>query len=164
VVDISSCRAERSAWSTNSPAQFFTPSGYGSNPFIPGYDWDGDFLFLFNTFIRNQGWGDLYEYNMELRKANTINPIDDRCCYRDPLWSPDKTYVFLRSRISTLDSKPKPSSFTSPMLRLAPAQPTNPCPCPKLFTTTPAKRPNPPCALYSLKKHALPTCPALHAR
>ncbi|MCG2786109.1 MAG: protein kinase [Anaerolineae bacterium] len=94
VVDISSCRAETLRLVNEFPAQYFTPSGYGSNPFIPGYDWDGDFLFLFNTYIRNQGWGDLYEYNMEVRKANTINPIGGRCCYRDPLWSPDKRYIF----------------------------------------------------------------------
>lgn len=94
VVDISSCRVETLRLVNEFPAQYFTPRGYGSNPFIPGYDWDGDFLFLFNTFIRNSGWGDLYEYNMELRKANIINPIDERCCYRDPLWSPDKRYVF----------------------------------------------------------------------
>jgi tRNA A-37 threonylcarbamoyl transferase component Bud32 len=94
VVDISSCRVETLRLVNEFPAQFFTPRGYGSNPFIPGYDWDGDFLFLFNTYIRNSGWGDLYEYNMELRKANIINPIGESCCYRDPLWSPDKRYIF----------------------------------------------------------------------
>lgn len=94
VVDISSCRVETLRLVNEFPAQYFTPRGYSSNPFIPGYDWDGDFLFLFNTYIRSQGWGDLYEYNMELRKANIINPISESCCYRDPLWSPDKRYVF----------------------------------------------------------------------
>jgi serine/threonine-protein kinase len=94
VVDISSCRVETLRLVNEFPAQYFTPRGYSSNPFIPGYDWDGDFLFLFNTYIRSQGWGDLYEYNMELRKANIINPIGESCCYRDPLWSPDKRYVF----------------------------------------------------------------------
>jgi serine/threonine protein kinase len=94
VVDITSCRAETLRLVNEFPGSFFTPRGYSSNPALPGYDWDGDFLFLFNTFIRNQGWGDLWAYNLELRKANPINPIDDLCCYRDPLWSPDKTYVF----------------------------------------------------------------------
>ncbi len=94
VVDISSCRAEALRLINEFPGSFFTPKGYGSNPAIPGYDWDGDFLFLYNTAIRNQGWGDLHEYNMELRKNNMINPINGRCCYRDPLWSPDRSYIF----------------------------------------------------------------------
>lgn len=94
VVDISTCRAETLRLINEFPGSFFTPKGYGSNPAIPGYDWDGDFLFLYNTAIRNQGWGDLHEYNMELRKNNMINPINERCCYRDPLWSPDRRYVF----------------------------------------------------------------------
>ena len=94
VVDISSCRADALRLINEFPGSFFTPKGYGSNPAIPGYDWDGDFLFLYNTAIRNQGWGDLHEYNMELRKNNMINPINGRCCYRDPLWSPDRSYIF----------------------------------------------------------------------
>jgi serine/threonine-protein kinase len=94
VVDISSCRVETLKLINEFPGSFFTPKGYGDNPFIPGYDWDGDFLFFYNTAIRNQGWGDLHEYNMELRKNNMINPIGGRCCYRDPLWSPDKRHLF----------------------------------------------------------------------
>ncbi len=94
VVDISTCDETKLELINEFPGTFFTPHGYVANPYIPGYDWDGEFLFLMSTFIRNQGWGDLYVYDLDLRKAYEINPIEGRCCYRDPVWSPDKTHMF----------------------------------------------------------------------
>lgn len=61
---------------------------------ITSYDWDGGRLFLLNDSVRNDGFGDLYLYDTDARKAQKINPIDGVCCYRDARWSPDKTYIF----------------------------------------------------------------------
>ena len=61
---------------------------------IASYDWDGDHLFLLNDSIRNDGFGNLYVYDSQSREGVKINPIDGECCYRDALWSPDKTYIF----------------------------------------------------------------------
>lgn len=93
VVDISTCDESQVKLINEFPGTFFTPRGYVANPYIPGFDWDGDFLFLLSTYIRNQGWGDLYVYDMDLRKAFLVNPIEQKCCYRDPVWSPDKTHI-----------------------------------------------------------------------
>lgn len=93
VVDISSCRAEDLKRINEFPSSFINPKGYASNPLIPDYDWDGEFFFLFTTF-QNRGWGHLYFYNMELRKGDAIDPIEDQCCYHSPRWSPDGKYIF----------------------------------------------------------------------
>ena len=61
---------------------------------ITSYDWDGDHLFLLNDFIRNDGFGNLYVYDTQIRKGEKINPINGECCYRDARWSPDKSYLF----------------------------------------------------------------------
>jgi Tol biopolymer transport system component len=61
---------------------------------ITSYDWDGDRLFLLNDSIRNDGFGDLYLYDIQTREAQRINPIDGDCCYRDARWSPDRTHIF----------------------------------------------------------------------
>ncbi len=61
---------------------------------ITSYDWDGDHRFLLNDSIRNDGFGDLYLYDSQSRQAEKINPIGGACCYRDPRWSPDKSYIF----------------------------------------------------------------------
>lgn len=97
MADISACNADRIRLIDTFPATRFTPEGYGSNPVLPDFDWDGGFLFLLNTYDRNSGWGFLYTYNYDLHKGNAENPIASskaHCCYRDARWSPDDTYIF----------------------------------------------------------------------
>lgn len=143
VVDISSCRAETLKLVNEFPGSFFTPSGYGSNPALPGYDWDGDFLFLFNTYIRNQGWGDLWAYNLELRKANQINPIDEQCCYRDPLWSPDKTYIFFAFQDINAGPNAKTQFYYIPYASIGTGATYQPIPLPEDFYKNNREAPQP---------------------
>jgi hypothetical protein len=71
---------------------------------ITSYDWDGDHLFLLNDNIRNDGFGNLYQYDSQSRNGEKINPIDGECCYRDARWSPDKKYIFfVFQRIGTAE-------------------------------------------------------------
>ena len=60
---------------------------------IVSFDWDGDLLFALNTSIRNGGFGDLVIYNTFTHKAETVAPVDGKCCYRDGAFSPDGTYL-----------------------------------------------------------------------
>ena len=92
VLDIQSCDPTKIAQKDNFPGDRFTPVGY-QNRDLPDFDWDGFDLFVFNTSRRNNGWGELYMYNWQTHKGNLINPIDQRCCYRDARWSPDSTYL-----------------------------------------------------------------------
>jgi serine/threonine protein kinase len=78
----------------NFPPPRFTFSEYEKNPTIQNFAWDGDLLFAFTSLIRNDGFGDLYLYNTELYKDYPkVNPIQDTCCYRDPRWGPDFSYI-----------------------------------------------------------------------
>ena len=43
---------------------------------------------------RNDGFGNLYQYDSQSRNGEKINPIDGECCYRDARWSPDKSFIF----------------------------------------------------------------------
>jgi hypothetical protein len=99
VLDVRPC-AEKYPVVDNFPASRFSMSGYNENPFIQNFSWDGIFLFALNSFVRNGGFGDLYIYNMDVHKLQTVspsfqyvNPIDGMCCYRDPVWSPDGRYL-----------------------------------------------------------------------
>ena len=99
VMDISACKDEQLPDRLDEfPAQRFTMSGYNSaNPVIPAFDWDGDELFLMNTFKRNDGFGYFYAYNTRSHKAQQLNPsgADNLCCYRDARWSPDGSYFIV---------------------------------------------------------------------
>jgi hypothetical protein len=90
--DFRNCQAASPLKLDEFPAERFGISGYGEHPLIPSFDWDGETLFVLNGFRRNDGFGDLYEYNADLRKGRQINPLGT-CCYRDARWSPDGRYL-----------------------------------------------------------------------
>jgi serine/threonine-protein kinase len=76
------------------PGPTFTMDGYAEKPEIQNFGFDGLSVYTLNTFVRNEGFGDLYAFNAELNKSYPkINPIDNRCCYRDSYFSPDGSYL-----------------------------------------------------------------------
>jgi serine/threonine protein kinase len=76
------------------PGTRFTMSGYRDNPRILHVGTDGNVLFAITNIVRNEGFGDLYLYNMDVyRVQSRVNPINGQCCYRDPEFSPDGTYL-----------------------------------------------------------------------
>ncbi|PWB69498.1 MAG: hypothetical protein C3F07_19875 [Anaerolineales bacterium] len=75
------------------PGKRFVPEGYETYPLIPSYAWDGDGRFLFNSFKRNGGYGELYLYDMPTASGRKINPVEGACCYRGATFSPDGTYI-----------------------------------------------------------------------
>ncbi|HUF39491.1 MAG TPA: serine/threonine-protein kinase [Anaerolineales bacterium] len=90
IVDITNCVETPTVFDAF-PATRFTITGNN----IFAWDWDGEALTLMNNFVRNDGFGDLYLYNQELRRGERINPIDGGgCCYTGPEWSPDGRYIF----------------------------------------------------------------------
>ena len=75
------------------PGRHFTPDGYASNPVMPSYHWDGDGQFVFTTYIRNGGYGELYLYDMTTLEEQRINPVNGTCCYRSAIFSPDGSHI-----------------------------------------------------------------------
>jgi Tol biopolymer transport system component len=76
------------------PATRFDIAGYDKQPYLQNFGYDGVFLFAMTSYTRNDGFGDLYIYNTFLHRADKeINPIDGKCCYRDPQFSPDGSYL-----------------------------------------------------------------------
>ncbi len=95
VIDVHRCKAADPLILDEFPNKRFTPDGYETYPILPAYSWDGDQRFLFNTFIRNFGYGQLYLYDMASGETRLLNPVDNVCCYRDARFSPDGTYILL---------------------------------------------------------------------
>ena len=93
VIPVDVCTANPKAMD-NFPPPRFSPTEYVAAPMLPNFGWDGLNLFALATYIRNEGFGNLYVYNMDLKKPGVkINPINNTCCYRDPIWSPDGTQL-----------------------------------------------------------------------
>ena len=91
VLDITSCTPELIRLKDNFPGSRFVPDGF-DNGEMPDFDWNGTDQFLFNTSIRNNGWGNLYLYNMVSHKGFRQTPLGV-CCFRDARWSPDGTFA-----------------------------------------------------------------------
>jgi eukaryotic-like serine/threonine-protein kinase len=78
------------------PPPFFMYKEYNKNPAIESIAWDGEFNFVFNSPVRNDGFGDLHFFNIDTFKENLyVNPIRDVCCYRDARWSPDGSHLLV---------------------------------------------------------------------
>jgi hypothetical protein len=88
VLDYSTCSPDPKVLD-NFPPPRFIPEEYKSAPSILQVGWDGYALFAFSTFIRNGGFGKLYVYNSDLKKAQGPLNVAGECCYRDPIFSPD---------------------------------------------------------------------------
>lgn len=94
-VDMERCQEVDPLIMDEFPARVFLPEGYERYPILPSYHWDGKERFLFNTFKRNVGYGELYLYDRSTSAARKINPIDGACCYGSAVFSPDGTYLLL---------------------------------------------------------------------
>ncbi|HEY61128.1 MAG TPA: serine/threonine-protein kinase [Anaerolineae bacterium] len=93
IIDIKNCKVQPDRID-EFPATRFKLPGYDKTPYIQRFGWDGKFLFAINSFTRNDGFGDLFLYNLDLHKAYPkINPIEGKCCYRDADFSPDSRYL-----------------------------------------------------------------------
>jgi len=92
-VDLVRCEAVDPVVIDEFPGRHFTPEGYASQPVLPSYHWDGSERFVFNTYIRNDGYGELYLYDLISAMEERINPVNGTCCYRSATFSPDGTYI-----------------------------------------------------------------------
>lgn len=143
VLDISTCDPARIDLIDQFPGTRFTPDNFLSAPRLPDFDWDRDKLFVMNTDIRNQGWGDLYIYNLDLHKAQKVNPVQGKCCYRDARWSPDKNYLFFAFQDITLGANASTQFFYIPLSAITNNEPFGPIPMPEGFFSNPKEAPQP---------------------
>ena len=107
---------------------------------IGSFDWNGKNQFLLNDAIRNDGFGNLYLYDSDTREVTKLNPIDGQCCYRDPRWSPDGTYIlfaYQRFDRSSIDL------YYIPFADLQSGGPFVPIDLPNGFFSTSREKPRP---------------------
>ena len=103
-VDTDSCQDIDPLIAVEFPTKQFIPDGYDAHPVLPAYDWNGGQQFLFNTYQRNVGYGDLYFYDVSAETMNKINPVKGLCCYHASIISPDGTYILVFFQDESLGS------------------------------------------------------------
>lgn len=125
------------------PGTRFNPTGFQTR-LMPDFDWDGFNQFIFNTSIRNNGWGNLHIYNWETHKPTlTVNPINKRCCYRDARWSPDGTYLLFAFQDEGLADAAQTLLYYVPYGDIVAGANVSPIPLPEGFFKNPKEAPQP---------------------
>lgn len=115
------------------PADRFVPNGYARFPILPSHQWDGDQQFVFNSFIRNKNYGDLYIYNMSTGSVRQIIPIDRSCCYGSAAFSPDGTHLLLVFQDVRQGSASQNRLYYIPVEQLSTGGQFTALPLPRLF-------------------------------
>jgi Tol biopolymer transport system component len=124
------------------PGSTFTMEGYVKNPDIQNFGFDGQSLFTLNNIVRNDGFGDLYGYNSELSKPTLkMNPVNDRCCYRDSQFSPDGSYLVFAFQDFLQGSSSTTQLYLVPYGSIGTGAQYNPIPLPDIID--PKEKPQP---------------------
>lgn len=113
-VDLVRCKAVNPLVIDEFPGSRFVPEGYATLPVLPSYHWDGNGRFVFNTFIRNGGYGELYFYDTSTRREQRLSPVDGGCCYRSAVFSPDGTHILFAFQDRSLGAASKTELYYVP--------------------------------------------------
>ncbi len=124
------------------PPPHFTYPGYEKFPVIQDLGFDGNTLFTLHGITRNDGFGDLHLFNMETYKfTQSVNPINNSCCYRDAEFSPDGTYLVFAFQDINLGQESITKLYYIPYGTIGTGQTYTPLPLPDI--TDPIERPQP---------------------
>ncbi len=110
---------------------------------LQSFAWDGQYLFALFNYKRNGGFGDLWIYNTDLHRADKINPIDDKCCYRDPYWSPDGRHLIFAYQDQALGTEAITKLYYVPFGTIGTGFNYAPLPLPEGFFDDPRPKPQP---------------------
>ncbi|MGW8144767.1 MAG: hypothetical protein ACWGN2_10255 [Anaerolineales bacterium] len=125
------------------PATRFEMEGYDQTPIIQDFAWDGGDLFAMTSFKRNDGFGDLWIYNTNLHRGFLANPIDGKCCYRDPVFSPDGKYLAFVFQDASYAANSPAVLYYIPYAALERGLVYPPIPLPTDFFSEPRTKPQP---------------------
>ena len=143
VLDVSNCTSGTIFAVDQFPSDEFALKGYENTPDIPGFDWDGGQRLLLNDVERNDGFGNLYLYDMSTKKLEIFNPVDNSCCYRDARWSPDGQYVLFLFQDIRQAAQSKNQLYFASFEDLLAGNPGTPFQLPIQVFSSPREQPQP---------------------
>ena len=142
LLDISSCTSPLPRLD-EFPATRIEMENYQRTPVLQDFAWDGGDLFALTDFNRNDGFGDLWIYNTDLHQGYKANPIEGKCCYRDPVFSPDGKYLAFVFQDTSLEADKQAIIYFIPYAALDSSLVFPPLPLPEDFFEEPRSKPQP---------------------
>ncbi|MGB3699861.1 MAG: hypothetical protein WA997_01200, partial [Anaerolineales bacterium] len=130
------------AFEVQFPPPHFTYPGYDKNPLLQDLGFDGNSLFVLHGMTRNDGFGDLHLFNMDsFNFSESVNPINNTCCYRDAEFSPDGSYLAFAYQDIGLGQASTTRLYYIPFGSIGTGENYEPLPLPEI--TDPKERPQP---------------------
>jgi hypothetical protein len=130
------------AFEAQFPPPHFTYPGYDNNPSIQDLGFDGNTLFTMHGITRNGGFGDLHLFNMDsFTYSESVNPVNDTCCYRDAEFSPDGSYLVFAYQDMGLGQGSTTQLYYIPFGSIGTGEQYEPLQLPEI--TDPRERPQP---------------------
>jgi Tol biopolymer transport system component len=143
IMDVSSCPTSDPITQGVYPGGQFTIAGFKNKQVLPSFDWDGDHLLIFNDYVRNDGFGNLYYFDTKTQTGGTLAPIQGVCCYRDAQFSPDGKFLLFAFQDSRLGEKAVIQLFYAAFDSLMSGQAGAPIPLPFGLFSDPRSSPQP---------------------
>ena len=125
------------------PATRIEMEYYAHTPVLQNFAWEGKDLFALTDFRRNDGFGDLWIYSNQLHTGFKANPIGGKCCYRDPVFSPDGKYLAFVFQDASLSASEDAAIYMIPYAALDTSLVIPPLALPGDFFTEPRAKPQP---------------------
>jgi serine/threonine protein kinase len=143
VFPVDNCYEDQyAAFEVQFPPPHFTYPGYDKNPILQDLGFDGNSLFAMHGLTRNDGFGDLHLFNLESFKfSESVNPINNTCCYRDAEFSPDGSYLVFAYQDIGLGQASTTQLYYIPFGSIGTGQNYEPLPLPEI--TDAKERPQP---------------------
>lgn len=124
------------------PSSRFSIEGYNKTPYLQNFGYNGNNLLAMVSYTRNDGFGHMYIYNHESYKADEkVNPLQGECCYRDPEFSPDGSYLIFVYQPYEID--PITQMYYIPYGTIGSGATYQPLPLPELFFENNKEKPQP---------------------
>jgi hypothetical protein len=125
------------------PATRIEMDHYTKQPVLQDFGWDGGDLFAVTDFKRNDGFGDLWIYSTSRHQGFKANPIQGKCCYRDPVFSPNGKYIAFAFQDASLGADGAADLFSIPFAALDSSLVFSPLPLPDDFFSELHLKPQP---------------------
>jgi len=124
------------------PDQHFTYLDYNRNPNLQDYAWDGADLFILHSRNEYESFSAMHMFNTDtFNFTENINPVGGSCCYRDPQFSPDGTYLVFAFQDNGAGASKTTRLYYIPTGSIGSGESYQPLPIPEI--TDPSEQPQP---------------------
>ena len=124
------------------PDQHFTYLDYNRNPTLQDFAWDGRELFILHSRNEYESFSAMHLFNTEtFNFTENINPVGGACCYRDPQFSPDGSYLVFAFKDYKAGASSATQLYYIPFGSIGSGETYQPLPIPEI--TDPREQPQP---------------------